>query len=635
MCGIVGFTNPQAGAEALLRRMMAPIRHRGPDADGVHIDDDLAVGHLRLTIVAPDGGQQPRLDPASGDLLVFNGEIYDYRNHGAWLKSQGIPLRDGSDTEVLFQTIRHLGMAAALEKLDGMFAFAYRDGASGAIYLVRDGFGEKPLFYTHGSSSLIFASEIKSLLRHPALQGVGFDRSAIEAYLSLDYVPAPQTGLAGVKKLRPGEIVRFQHGNLQKTLYWHPRLPSAGGRSATPGDIDTQADRLTSLLDQSIQSRLIADVPVGLFLSGGLDSGLIAARASRFSPGITAYTIRFEGADYDETPYAAAVTKEFGLRHEIRDVGKQELFAAVAAIESRMDEPFADHSAVPTYLLCQAARQDVSVALGGDGADELFAGYLNFQAQLASPFLAAMPEAWRCLPRALSHAMPVKDDYMGLGFKIGQLLNGWGEAAKYHALQWMSAFAPPELKALLNPAPETDGLMMAVDHELAVSEPTDALEQMQYLLCRLYLANDILTKVDRASMSHSLEVRSPFLARPLAEFALSLPGPMKIRGLQTKRILRHLGRRLLPQMVTERAKHGFALPVAGLIRGHLAEPMASTLLDRSNPLADYFAPAAVERLLTEHNSRRRDHRKRLWSLYCLFLFARNMRTLQAAARAGR
>ena len=434
-----------------------------------------------------------------------------------------------------------------------------------------------------------------------------------------------------IEKLRPGEVVHFVRGEVTRESYWLPNLPSAGGPEAAPGDLDSQADRLTELLDASIRSRLIADVPVGLFLSGGLDSALIAARASRFAPGITAYTIRFEGEGYDETPHAAAVAEAFGLRHEIRSVGRPELFAAIDAIEARMDEPFADNSIIPTYLLCQAARQDVTVALGGDGGDELFAGYMNFQALMAAPLLAAMPRALRALPRALARALPARDGYMSLGFRVDQILNGWGERARYQPMQWMSAFSHTELSGLLAEPPAADGLVQAVDGELALATPRDPMERLQYLFCRLYLANDILTKVDRASMYHSLEVRAPFLARPLAEFALSLPRDMKCRGLETKRILRHLGRRWLPRAIAERPKHGFALPVAGLIRGHLAEPINDTLGDRSNPLADCFSRPAIQRLLAEHRSRRRDHRKRIWALYCLFLFARNVRAITEEA----
>jgi len=635
MCGLVGFTAPGAGADDVVARMLHPIAYRGPDERGVHVDPTIAVGHLRLTIIAPDGGHQPRVDPESGDLLVFNGEIYDYREHADWLRAQGVALRDRSDTEVLFQMIRHSGVMAALERLDGMFAFAYRDGASGAVHLARDRFGEKPLFFARRGEALIFASEVEGLLCHPALAEPEFDLDAIAAYLALDYVPAPATGLAGIEKLRPGEVVSFEGGEVRRAFYWMPRLPSAGGPAAAPGDLDAQADRLTELLDASIRSRLIADVPVGLFLSGGLDSALIAARASRFAPGITAYTIRFDGEGYDETPHAAAVAKAFGLRHEVRSVGRAELFAAIDAIEARMDEPFADNSIIPTYLLCKAARQDVTVALGGDGGDELFAGYINFQALVAAPLLAAMPKALAGLPRALARSLPTRDGYMTLGFKVDQILNGWGEDARHQPMQWMSAFSEPEIAALLARPPAAGGLVQAVEAELAHSAPADPVERLQYLFCRLYLANDILTKVDRASMYHSLEVRAPFLARPLAEFAFSLPREMKLRGLETKRILRHLGRRWLPPEIAGRAKHGFALPVAGLIRGHLAEPIAETLRDRSNPVAELFSGAAIARLLDEHRTRRRDHRKRIWSLYCLFLFARNVRALSRQPEVAR
>ncbi len=627
MCGIVGFTNPGGDPEAILSPMMSAIAYRGPDESGTYADDQIAVGHLRLTIIEPDGGHQPRIDDQSGDLLVYNGEIYDYRTHADWLSGRGVRLRDGSDTEVLFQMIRHVGIDEALERLDGMFAFAYRDGATGMLWLARDRFGEKPLFYAQRGRGLIFGSEVKALLAHPALRDCDFDHTALAQYLAFDYVPAPATGLAGIEKLAPGEMLGFKSDRIERRTYWLPRLPSADGPSAAPGTIEEQANRLIELLDQSIETRLIADVPVGLFLSGGLDSALIAARASKLAPEITAYTIRFQGDGYDETPYAAEVANHFGLRHQVHDVGKNELFSAIGTIEARMDEPFADSSIVPTYLLCRAARRDVTVALGGDGGDELFAGYINFQALAASPLLRAMPKALKVLPRAVSRLLPARDDYMSSRFKIDQLLNAWGERTRYQAFQWMSAFDAAEVATLMG---EADGLSATIDRELAQSNPTKVLEQLQYLFCRLYLPNAILTKVDRASMYNSLEVRAPFLARPLAEFAFSLPGSMKIRRLETKRILRHLGRRLLPESIPKRAKHGFALPVASLIRGPLSEPVADTLLDPTNPLADLISRPGIEQILAEHRDRRRDNRKRIWALYCLFLFARNVRALQTA-----
>jgi len=299
-----------------------------------------------------------------------------------------------------------------------------------------------------------------------------------------------------------------------------------------------------------------------------------------------------------------------------------------------MDEPFADNSIVPTFLLCKAARRDVTVALGGDGGDELFAGYVNFRAQQYSALLAAMPKVTKAWARTIGQQFPTNDNYMNFGFKLDQLLNGWGESTTYQPLQWMSAFNREDLSKLLAQPGESDALKEAIDNELTFSKPSDPIERLQYLFCRLYLSNDILTKVDRASMYHSLEVRSPFLAQPLAEFAFSLPGPMKIRGKNSKRILRNLGRRWLPNNVTERGKHGFALPVAKLIRCHLAEPSGSTLLDRSNPMTEYFLTPMIEKMLLEHKTHRRDHRKRIWSLYCLFLFARNIRKQQSTAQTN-
>jgi len=275
MCGIVGFTQPGSGAESLVRQMMASIRYRGPDEEGFYIDSAIACGHVRLAIVEPNGGQQPRVNEQNGDVLLFNGEIYNFRAHAKWLQSEGITLKDGSDTEVLYQMIQYLGVDKALAKLDGMFAFAFREGESGDLYLVRDRFGEKPLFFAQQPGTFIFGSEVKSLLQHPALQQTDFDFSAISAYLALDYAPAPSTGILGIEKLRPGEIVKYSNGELHKHHYWLPSMPSAGRSQLTSGTIDSLTDDLGDLLDQSIKSRLVADVPVGLFLSGGIDSACL------------------------------------------------------------------------------------------------------------------------------------------------------------------------------------------------------------------------------------------------------------------------------------------------------------------------------------------------------------------------
>jgi len=628
MCGIAGFSAPGADADAILRRMTMAVAHRGPDAEGHWVDSTIAVGHRRLTVIDPIGGQQPRLDAATGDVLVFNGEIYDYRGHAAALRVDGVVLRDESDTEVLFQMLRRYGVRETLKRVDGMFAFAYRDGHSGVISLARDRFGEKPLFYAVIDGVLVFASELKALRRHPLCARADFDLAAIGAYLTFDYVPAPRTGFAGLHKLPAAHSLTFAAGSVSVEPYWHID-PSAGFE----GSREDAVDRLETLLRRSIEARLVADVPVGVFLSGGIDSALIAALASDYAPGIAAYTIRFAGDGYDETPHAAAVAAKYGLRHEVRDVSDASALHALDCIEAKLDEPFADASIVPTYLVCEAARDGVTVALGGDGADELFAGYMNFQAGRMARSMAWLPRCSGPALRALLAALPASDRYMSLPFKLAQLSQGFGAPVAHQTFLWMAPFDDTARRPLLTePLPVAESLV-PVDAIVGGAADADATRMMQRLFTAIYLPDDILTKVDRASMYNSLEVRAPYLACEIAEFAFSLPASWQLDGFTTKYLLRRLAARYLPDDLVRRGKHGFALPVAGMLRGALRARVSDVLLDRENPLAGLFNRAEIERLLAAHMSGRHDHRKRLWSLYALFRFAATAAPAQAATAA--
>ena len=622
MCGIVGFTQPGKTPERVLRNMMVPIAHRGPDQDGIWADDDIAVGHLRLTIIDLAGGQQPRIDPETGDLLVFNGELYNYREHAKALQARGVRLRDASDTEVLFQMLRVDGVEATLARIDGMFAFAYRDGRSGTLWLARDRFGEKPLYYAQIGEQLIFGSELKALRQHPACGALGFDLEAVGQYLTFDYVPAPRTGFAGIRKLLPGHFLSFEDGVTDEAPYW--RLPlsdklaqqelKAGGESAA-------LDRLDTLLRQSIRDRLVADVPVGIFLSGGVDSALIAAIASGIAPGIAAYTIKLPGESYDETPFAAQVASQYGLTHHVHEVSGDAVLHALDQIERCIDEPFADASIVPTYLLCEAARSGVKVALGGDGGDELFAGYINFQANQLGSVMARLPRVSGALLQRLAATLPASDRYMGLSFKLAQLSQGFGAPETVQSFLWMAPFDATARRRLLVGDIPVEETFDPVAHWLGRASPTGSVDRLQYLFASLYLPDDILTKVDRASMYNSLEVRAPFLSSALADFAMALPPEWRVNGLRTKYLLRRLAERYLPTDLVWRKKHGFALPVSAMLRGPLRARVSDTLLDPSNPMAVYFNRSEIDRLLTTHMTRRRDQRKQLWSLYCLFRFA--------------
>lgn len=624
MCGIAGFTGPDRSASTTLRRMMAEIEHRGPDDDGVWIDDQIAVGHQRLTIIEPVGGDQPRLDPVTGDLLVFNGEIYNYQDHAAALRDAGVRLRDGSDTEVLFQMIRLHGVGPALRRLDGMFAFAYRDGTSGVVTLARDRFGEKPLFYAVVAGQLVFASEIKALRKHPLCMAADFDIEAIGQYLAFDYVPAPRTGFAGINKLMPAHTLTFDDGDIEIGAYWN--LP-AGDPTQPTVDMPTSetdaVDRLDTLVRESIKSRLVADVPVGVFLSGGIDSALIAAIASDYAPGISAYTIKMPGDGYDETPIAARVADQFGLRHEVRTLTDADVLYALDRVEAKQDEPFADPSIVPTYLLSETAAQGVKVALGGDGGDELFAGYINFQARKAAAVMSHLPAlTGKALRKALS-ALPPSDRYMALPFKLAQLSQGFGQSEYLQSFLWMAPFDADARRALLCDDVPIQRSLQPVREWVEQHPSRGPVDRLQRLFSAFYLPDDILTKVDRASMYNSLEVRAPYLSEDIANFAFGMPERWRVNGYTTKYLLRRLAARYLPDDVVARRKHGFAIPVSGLMRGPLRDRVSDVLLDTTNPIAGLFDRTEIERLLSAHMERREDHRKRLWSLYCLFRFGKN------------
>ncbi len=614
MCGIAGFTPPGRDAGPLIAAMTATLTHRGPDGEGVWVDDGIVLGHRRLAVIDVTGGAQPRYDPESGDALVFNGEIYGYREHARALRKDGVPLRDDCDTEVLFWLIRRHGVEGALERIDGMFAFAFQEGQNGALWLARDRFGEKPLFHGERDGVFVFASEIKAIQRHPAFRDRAPDLAAIDQYLTYEYLPGTNTGFAGIRKLPPGHLMRLGDGTSEVRPYWRPNV-SPADRTLT---MEAAVDRLEALLDASIRNRVIADVPVGVFLSGGVDSGLVAAMAARHAPGITAYTVRMPNASYDETPFAVAVADRYGMTHEIIDLTRDEVLDALATVGERLDEPLADSSLLPTYLVCRAARRGVTVALGGDGADELFGGYAPFKAARFSPLAAALPRWFGPVVRGTLDRLPASSRYMSPDFVARQFAQGLGAPSHLQAFLWMAPFTGADRAALWRPEVAPKGDVLAPLTKLMDGAATGTMERLLHLFTVTYLPEDILAKVDRASMMTSLEVRSPYLDRAFAEFALSLPADWKVRGFETKHLLKILAARHLPWEAVYRPKHGFALPLADMLRGALHDRVRATLLDAANPAAGWFNRAVIARYLDDHRAGRRDHRKKIWTLYVLF-----------------
>jgi len=329
--------------------MLAPIRHRGPDGEGVHVDAGVALGFVRLAIIDLKGGAQPRCEGPAGDALVFNGEIYGYRELAATLRRNGVPLRDQSDTEVLFQLLKRDGLEATLARVDGMFALAFRDGASNRLFLARDRFGEKPLFYGVRNGVLAFASEVRALRRHPLFRDCSLDRNTIARYLTLQYLPGEDSGYEDIRKLPAGHFLEFGDGQLLLTRYWRPR---PGGGTQLPENPAERISHLESLFSDSVRDRLIADVPVGVFLSGGLDSSLVAAFAAKHMSAVTAFSVRMSDESFDETPFARATAAHLGLPHELVEFGRDDLLRAFDRVLQHLDEPMADASLLPTYLVC-------------------------------------------------------------------------------------------------------------------------------------------------------------------------------------------------------------------------------------------------------------------------------------------
>jgi asparagine synthase (glutamine-hydrolysing) len=618
---------PGAADAAILRRMLGTVSYRGPDGEGIYIEGDVALGHLRLAVVDLEGGQQPRVDPATGDALIFNGEIYGYKRFAAELAGAGVNLADHSDTEVLFHLLQRGGVAATLEKIDGMFAFAFYEGHTGQLHLARDRFGEKPLYFLESDGRLIFGSEPRAVLAHPLAQALPADPGAIATFLAFEYLPGTRSLRSGLQKLAAGHRLTFTPGDHSNAVcYWQPDPDESGALRAHESEAE-RLDRLDALLDTTVRDRLIADVPVGVFLSGGVDSSLIAAFVAKHAPGLSAFTVSVPHANFDEAPAAVALADSLGLKHEVITLDDTALLDAFDAITARMDEPLADSSLLATWVVSRAARSRVTVALGGDGADELFAGYLNFPTNRAAGLFARIPPAAGRALRALLSAVPHNSSYMSADFLLRQLSHGLGiEPAR----QWgtfMAPFAPEEIDILWQPDARPIAEKVADDPigaRLAMRGRNKwSTSELIYLFATTYLPEDILQKVDRASMYCSLEVRTPFLGRAFSEYAMSLPGEEKLHGFKTKHLLKKLALRHLPRETVERKKHGFAVPLTRLLRGPLREAVGEALLGQASPLQKWFRRETIERFWMQHQSAERDHRKKIWTLFCLSTALRN------------
>jgi asparagine synthase (glutamine-hydrolysing) len=600
MCGIAGFVG--MGDRADLVRMSDSLRHRGPDGDGfdVHAPSGVHLAHRRLAILDIAGGHQPMLSADGSLAIVFNGEIYNFRELRIELEHLGARfLSDHSDTEVLLHGYRAWG-AGLCERLNGMWAFVIHDRAKRQLFCSRDRFGKKPFFYHARPGLFAFASELSALKQHPGVP-TRLDSLSLRKYFAYGYVPAPRTFFADVHKLPGGHSLTLDldAGTWQQSRYWKYRSEPFEER---PRGIELQwTDRLRELVDAAVARRLVADVPVGAFLSGGVDSSMIAALAMRHvgRARLKTFSIGFEEASFDESEHARAVARHIGATHYSQVLSVDRALDILPDIRARMDEPIADFSLLPTYLLCQYARKEVTVALGGDGADELFAGYDPFKAlRYAAAYDKMVPAPLHRGISMLAARLPVSHGYMSLDFRLKRTLRGLDHPAHLRLPVWMAPLAPSELEQLFSEPADLDELFSEAITAWDEASSTNPVDRAIEFYLALYMQDGILVKVDRASMMHSLEVRAPFLDIEVVDFARRLPADVKLRGNQTKWILKRAAEPLLPKGITSRRKQGFAVPTgAWFADGRLALDAGIS----SNP-------SFWERLTREHIGNQHDHR---------------------------
>lgn len=651
MCGIAGILrldgrplSPDAGHA--VRTMTDRMACRGPDGEGLWQAGPLALGHRRLSIIDLAGGSQP-MQSADGRLcVVHNGEIYNFRELRRELEDRGAVFRTSADTEVVLAAWDAWG-EDCLAHFEGMFAFALWDSRRQCLFCARDRFGKKPLFYTVQHGLFCFASELSALTLladGPRMAAAGLaplafhlEPSALVRYLAYEYVPTPQTMYREARSLEPAHFLRLDCGagaEPAPARWWDLPMPDA----RPPADEDTAALELERLMARAVRRRMVSDVPLGVFLSGGIDSSIVAGLMARqSSTPVMTFSIGFREASYDESRYARLVADAFGTEHHERILSAEDCADELPGIVSRMDVPMADASCAPTWLLSGVAREQVTVALGGDGADELWAGYEHYIGFRLAQAYNALP-AWlrHRVIEPLARRLPDSAGYINPRLAVATFLRGAAAPDWLRVQTLLTALDAGMQRATLAPAwlasHAEDGGLLKPDCLFAPTRaqyehwlPQDAaspLARAFHVYVRQFMLDDILVKVDRCSMLHSLEVRAPFLDTAVAEFAARLPVSLRLRGFRRKYLLKKAFAGLLPREILHRNKRGFQIPVAQWLRGRLRPLMEDLLGGHALAEQGIFAPEAVRRLMDMHLSGRADLRKPLWTLMVLQLWLR-------------
>ncbi len=616
MCGIAGFTHSKSAPDsARIRRITQSLKHRGPDQQGVWESDSVSLGAVRLKIIDLAQGEQPMVSDSGDTVLVFNGEIYNHAELRRELEQAGHVFRTRCDTEALLRAFLHWDVEA-FERLRGMFAAAFWTESRRRLVLVRDRLGIKPLYYARRGGNLYFGSELKAILLHPQIER-RISAAGLDHYLSLNYVPGPHTLVEGIEKLQPGHWMEWNDGVssgvTSTAAYWRLQF-----RPDTRIDLEGAKAELDRLLRAAVSEHLASDVPLGVWSSGGLDSSTIlhyAAEAS--SQRLNTFSISFTGRSFDESEFFREVADRYQTCHHEFDLNPEvDLRGAIEEFAYYSDEPSADAGAVPVWFLSKMCRSEVTVALSGDGADELFGGYNTYLADGYARTLRKFPYAARSLAARLTHLLPVSDEKIGWDYKLTRMLQGALLDPVEAHLFWNGTFTEDEKRRLRNGSGSS-----RIDSHTPLKLPEDGvgyLNRFLWLDQLYYLPDDILYKCDRMSMAHSLEVRPPFLDHRIVEFAASLPETLKIRGGRLKFVLRELMKKRLPAAVLSRPKEGFDIPVHHWLRTTLRPLLLDTLCERNVSGSGLFSWNAVEGLMRAHLERRANLGYHLWGLLILF-----------------
>jgi len=624
LCGIAGFTRKQSlGGTERIRSAANSLVHRGPDQQGVFESANIALAAARLKILDLHAGDQPIISDDKDAVIVFNGEIYNHLEVRAALEQRGHKFRSHADTETVLHAFLEWD-TACFARLRGMFAVALWKESQRRLVLARDRMGIKPLYFTRRGDDLIFGSELKAVLLHPEVER-RISLEGLDCYLSLNYVPCPWTLIDGIAKLPPGHWLEWRDGVTRSEPYW--TLPF-GVIKQRP--LEEAKAELDSLLQQAVREHLLSDVPLGVWLSGGMDSSTILHYAAQGAGSrLKTLSISFQGRSFDETAWMRAVARQYGTDHEEFDVNPDlNLPETIEEFAYYSDEPSADAGALPVWFLSKLSRSKVTVALSGEGGDELFGGYLTYRADQLARTVRHLPGLG--VASALLRLWPVSDEKISFEYKLKRFIEGCRMPPEQAHVFWNGTFFGREKQELLNvPLP---GSLQAMLSELRQKLGTeDELAPYLWFDQKFYLPDDILTKADRMSMAHSLEVRPPLLDHRLVEFAATLPAHMKVRGSRQKVILKELMRDKLPASVLNRPKMGFDIPAHEWLRGPLRPLLCDTLGSGASEHSGLFRPGAIDAAVRAHLERRANLGYHLWGLLTLFLWMRRWKVESSAA----